>query len=690
MKKSAIQNIFILCILQINLLAVQKPNILLISIDTWRYDRLSFCNKKFVQTPNIDKIAKKGVVFTRAFAHNPLTLPSHANILTGTTSPYHGISDNNRFKLNERFLTLAEYLKQFKYKTAAFVGSFVLSQYFGLNQGFDFYFEPIKKDTFIAEEVVTPVLNWLKSRNEKWFCFVHVWDPHTPYDPPSPYKKKYKDDPYSGEVAYVDSQLGRLFSFLEKNQMFNNTIIIITGDHGESLGEHGEYEHGYFSYNSTIHIPLILFYKKITAKKIKNYVSHVDIFPTICDILHLKTPAHLQGSSLIPLIKNGKRENRIIYFESKAAYHSKGWAPLEGFIFKKKKFIHLPIKELYDLEKDYHETRNIISRVPITKLNRTLKELKKKLSGKYHHHSKIKLSREAIQKLRTFGYLSGFKQQKKSHFTKKDDLKVLLPLQNQLREARNLVKKFKYKQAIAIHKQVIQKRPDSISSYIHLSEIYQKLNQPDKGLEIIGVGLKIKPDNLELKSRLAIMYTEVNKIDSAIVILKQVLQKEDFNAENWNYLGVAYYKKRKYQKAMEAYQKSLELDPHYGLVYNNIGSLYLSLFLKNKNQPLLKKAVENFKRAIELDPKLASAFNGLGAAYKFTGEKVKAINNWKKALHLNPEFINVYFNLGITLIEMGRNQEAHEILLKCKNRYFPRLKLKDQNRLNRLIAKAQQ
>ncbi len=363
MKKYIIIQVFFLIFFSLFLQGQGKKNILLITIDTLRYDRLSIYNDKFVKTPNIDNLAKKGAVFERAFAHTPITLPSHANILTGTTPLYHGISDNNRFRLDDKFLTLAEHLKKNGYKTAAFTASFVLNEYFKLNQGFDLYSGPEKSNELKAEEIIKPSVKWIRDNKGPWFLWIHVWDPHTPYSPPEPFKTRFSSDLYSGEVAYTDSQLGTLFDFMEDSGLMKNTSIVITGDHGEALGDHYELEHGYFAYNSTIHIPLIIYDPSIKSSTICNNVSHIDIFPTLCNLAKVSTPSHIQGKSLLPLMKGETWEEETIYFESKLAYYSRGWAPLDGFIKEDQKFINQPIKELYDLKKDFSEKRNIISGV---------------------------------------------------------------------------------------------------------------------------------------------------------------------------------------------------------------------------------------------------------------------------------------------------------------------------------------
>ena len=243
-----------------------KYNLLLITIDTLRPDRLSCYSSEHLKTPRIDSLAGRGVLFTQAFAHTPSTLPSHANILLGATPLYHGVHDNSNFIVREEFLTLAEYLKSFGYSTGAFVGAFPLDSRFGLTQGFDVYddnygYKDSQEFTYVerkAEVVVEKSISWLKTERNPWFIWIHLFDPHQRYYPPEPFRTQHQGKLYDGEVAYVDFALGKLFDYLEKNKLFDKTLIIFTGDHGESLGEHGEPTHGYFAYNSTLWVPLII------------------------------------------------------------------------------------------------------------------------------------------------------------------------------------------------------------------------------------------------------------------------------------------------------------------------------------------------------------------------------------------------------------------------------------------------
>ncbi len=686
MRKKLIILILLQLTLSMVLISRSGKNILLITIDTLRYDRLSIYDDKFVKTPNIDGLAKKGSIFEKAFAHTPITLPSHANILTGTTPLYHGISDNNRFRLDEKFLTLAEHLKKNGYKTAAFTASFVLNEYFKLNQGFDLYNGPEKSNELIAEEIIKPSVKWIRENEGPWFLWIHVWDPHTPYSPPEPFKTRFSSDLYSGEVAYTDSQLGVLFNYLESARLMKDTSIIITGDHGEALGDHGEREHGYFAYNETIHIPLIIYDHSLRRSRVNKNVSHIDIFPTVCDLAGVTTPAHVQGRTLLPLINGGKWEEETIYFEAKLAYLSRGWAPLDGFIKKDLKFINLPIKELYNLRKDFSEKRNIISGVTISELFRTLNPLISKLTGSDKELSNKKIDPKALKKLKTFGYLTGVVQEKKTVFSKEDDLKVMLPIQLKLTDARALEKKGKYSEALELFMEVKTQKPDNISTYVNMAELYHKIDRVEEGLDVIEEGLLKSPSNTELILRKGILLIVSNKLREGEATLQKVLEKDPDKGEAWNYLGISFFKRGFLDKALEAYRKSEEIDNTSAILYNNMGTLFLRKYLQQKDPGFYENALLNFKKALSLNRKLPSALNGLGAAYRFSGDKEEAIKYWKEAVRNKPDFIEVYFNLGITLMETGKRIEARKYLEVLKEKFYNSLNPRSRNQLERLLS----
>ena len=610
--------------------SLKDPNILLITIDTLRYDRVGVYSDKHVNTHHMNELASQSWVFDWAFAHNPVTLPSHTNIMTGVTPVYHGISDNPGFVLADGFLTLAEFLKEKKYSTGAFVASFPLDSRFGLNQGFDVYddnygTQSILEFYFIerpAEEVIKPAMEWISGQKQKWFTWIHVFDPHEPYSPPSPYDMIYSDDLYSGEVAYVDSQLGILFDFLEKTDSMKNTIIILTSDHGEALGEKGERTHSYFAYNNTIHVPLIIWIPGESHKRVAENVCHIDIFPTVCDLIGEGIPAHIQGESLVSIIQGKKRVKKEIYFESLTPFLNRGWAPLTGFIRDDIKFINQPLPEIYNMKLDLSEDKNLANSSNIKGFENQLDKLVRNLRGKAIAKRFDKIDVYEMNKLKSLGYLTSESTPSRKAFTKNNDLKMLKPIQNKMYDAINKYKNGKTDEALNDLAQVIESRPDFVLAYKHMASIYYAMGKIDPAVDTLRKGMKNNPNNLGIMSKLGIMLVVANKKEEAIDLLQKCIKKDDQNPEYYNYLGVAFQKNGDFQSALTNYKKAIELDGNFALPWSNMGSLYLMTFLKNKNERDFQRAIDNFNTALAFDPGLKAAINGKNAAYKFK-EQIK-------------------------------------------------------------------
>ena len=675
-----------------------RLNFLLITIDTLRPDRLSCYSSEHLKTPNIDGLAEKGILFLKAFAHTPTTLPSHTNILLGTTPLYHGVHDNSNFIVREEFLTLAGHLKSHGYSTAAFVGAFPLDSRFGLTRGFDVYddnygsassqeFSYVERK---AEVVVERALSWLVNQNSPWFLWIHCFDPHQRYAPPEPFKTQYRIHPYDGEVAYVDFTLGKLFAHLEENDLNDNTLIIFTGDHGESLGQHQESTHGYFGYNSTIWVPLIISYPGIKQGQINQNVSHVDIFPTVCDILGTEKPSYLQGISLLPAINGKKLANRAIYFESLYPYYSRGWAPLKGFIQGNEKFIDSPIPEFYDLEKDFDEIKNLAETKKLDKYRDRLAKLIEKQSNAGNVDSNQKIDRETREKLQSLGYISAPQAARKKTFTPKDDLKVLLPYQDILMKAMGSYHKGKLDEAIKLLKGVVAEREDFDLAYTYLATLYKEQNRLREAVEVLRKGLENNPSNYRIITTFGLFLTEVGQYDAAVKVLEKGAAIMDYDPELWNYLGVAYWKKGDFEKAQEAYERALSLDHNYPIAFNNLGSLYLSMFITTRGRGPLQKAIRNFKKAIELDPNYPSPYNGLGAAYRHAGNIEGAIYCWEKTVELQPDFAFALYNLGLTYLAKGEKNQALSYFTKYKEMHYHSLSQKGKDELDTLIQKCRE
>ncbi len=615
-------------------------NLLLITIDTLRTDRLSCYSPEHLKTPNIDSLAAKSVVFTRAFAHTSTTLPSHTNILLGTTPLYHGVHDNLNFKVGDEYLTLAEHLKKDGYSTGAFVGAFPLDSRFGLSQGFDTYdgdFGLTSAGKVVeaerpAEVVVDRALEWLDERRAPWFLWVHCYDPHDPYEPPEPFKTKYSTNPYEGEVAYVDHAIKKLFRYLEDNNLFENTVIVFTGDHGESLGQHGEVTHGYLAYNSTIWIPLFVFVPGLKPQTVHQNVSHIDLFPTICDALKVEPPSFLQGISLIPVMKGKKPEKRAIYFESLLPYYDLGWAPLRGIIQDKDKYIDSPLPELYDLEKDFDEKEN---RAQESNLNAYRKQLSQVIQ--VHESSekpevKQEVDRETLAKLRSLGYVGDYRGEKRN-FGTEDDVKVLLPYHNKSVEALKLWKEGREREGIQLLKEVITEKKTISTAYSKLALIYKSQGKLNDAIQVLQMGLEFIPESYMIFSAYVDYLFEAGRWSEITSVFEGLTFKQlEFDPVTWNLVGLAYSHIGDFEKALLLCERAVSVDKKSPLSYSNLGSIHFKIFNLTTNLQELSKARLNYEIAIGLDPKISTAHDGLGLIYMYDGNYDEAIHHLKTAI----------------------------------------------------------
>jgi arylsulfatase A-like enzyme len=352
--------------------------VVLITLDTTRADRLSPYGLMDVSMPHLERLAREGIVFDQASSVAPLTLPAHCSIFTGLFPPRHGVRENADLALASGHTTLAEILQRQGFKTAAFVGSVVLDPERGLKQGFDEY-GGVSQTTLKgratsmaaetrqrrADEVIDAATRWLGRLRQGYggqgsshfLLWTHLNDPHRPYDPPEPFRSRYLD-PYIGEIAFADSQIGRLLDALEQRQLLDQTVLIVAGDHGESLGEHGERDHGIFVYESVLRVPLIIRAPGLAPRRVGEVARLVDVMPTILDMLGLPAPA-MDGVSLFDVMR-GRRQNMDLEVFAESTYPLRfGWSPLRALRGGRYKLIDAPRPELYDLERDPYEQRNL-------------------------------------------------------------------------------------------------------------------------------------------------------------------------------------------------------------------------------------------------------------------------------------------------------------------------------------------
>ncbi len=657
-------------------------NLLLITIDTLRADRLSCYDNSHVRTPNIDSLAQKGVLFRRAFANTPTTLPSHASILTGITPIQHGVHDNYNFTVHEEFLTLAEHLKNYGYSTGAIIGAHPLDSRFGLDQGFETYdddYEKLSSQKFAygerrADEVTQKAIEWLKTQKSPWFLWMHFYDPHDPYVPPEPYRTEYKDRPYEGEVALVDAEIGNLLEYMKISHLLEETLIVLTSDHGESLEEHGEKTHGYFAYNSTLWVPLIITRPDGKSKRVDQYVGHIDILPTACDILNIPEPPSLQGISLLSAFDGHKLPERAHYFESLYPHYSRGWAPLQGFMFNGEKYIESPIPELYNLELDFQEAKNLAIANNLGPYRKKLDEILQDRPRPEEKSLRKKVDRESLEKLKSLGYISEPYVSRKRSYGPQDDIKTLLPYHRKAEKALSLHNSGDVDGGIRILKEILSERDDIDVAYIYLAGIYDATDQMEPALEVLRLGLKNLPYSYRIITPYIELLLKAGYYDEVIqVISAKNLLPMEHDAEIWVALAQAYEKKADLDAAIAAYEKALTIDNEYVLIYTSLGENYLSRYLKTKDRASYSQSIAHFKKAIDLDPTYAAAYSGLGDVYGQVGDLIGAISYWEKALKLKPDNFGVLFNLGIAYFESGNRTRACESFKQIKEQYYDQI-----------------
>ena len=643
-------------------------NVLLVTIDTLRADALSAYGGP-ARTPNLDRLAAHGARFTFAHSHTVVTLPSHTSILSGLLPYEHGMRDNSGFRVRAGTPTLATRLKARGFATGAFVGGFPVTKRFGLTPGFDVYDDQMPETRGAieismperpADVVVSRALDWIGAQPSRFFGWVHVFDPHSPYKPPADLAAQYASQPYYGEVAFVDRALGPLFDKLAT--LPRPTLVIVTADHGESLGEHGEQTHGMFAYEATLHVPLIV--ARIEPGRrgegkgvvIDTAARHIDITPTVLDAIGAGADPKLLGSSLRPVINGADRGDRPGYFESMTYNLVRGWAPLRGVISGRAKYVDLPIPEYYDLAADPKETANLAGtsrdRVQVmTNLLRTYNVDPPNRPGRE--------SPEAAAALKSLGYVQGTAAPRAS-YTEADDPKRLVEIDRDLHTATTLMQDGRRDEAIAMLNSVIARRPDTADAYISVSHAYWEGGQPQLAIAALEHALSSGAPDRDVRIRLGIYLAETHADSGRAIKLLEGLSAEDVEA--LNALGVAYGDAGEYDAAMTSFRKVLALDATNGLAYQNLASIALRRALAAKDGPPRRaqlQTAESFARkAIEVDPALPDAFTTLGVVLSTSDRKAEAIDSWKRAVQIDSSQFNALYNLWFELAAAGRRDEA--------------------------------
>jgi arylsulfatase A-like enzyme/Flp pilus assembly protein TadD len=633
-------------------------NVLLITIDTLRADALGAYGGR-AATPNLDRLAADGLRFTFAHAHAVVTLPSHTSILTGLYPFQHGVRDNAGYRAADSITTLAEMAKTSGFATGAFVGAFPLDRQFGLAQGFDAYDDlsgrqvPAADFAFTerrAGDVVAAARAWIEQQQKPWLAWVHVFDPHSPYDAPEPFRQRYSSDRYAGEVAYTDAALAPLLDLARRST--RPTTVIVTADHGEGLGEHDETTHGVFAYESTLRVPLILAQVGAgTTRPERPIVStvpvrHVDIVPTIAELAQIQTPSDLAGESLLDAV-DGTPQDRPAYFEAMTAVLKRGWAPLRGVIVEREKYIDLPIEELYDLETDAGETQNLVARSPdrVRTLAVVLKAYGPTLPGEQAEETA-----EVRARLQALGYLSG-SAPRKAAYTEEDDPKRLIDLDRLMIDGIELHRAGRSADAVAAYRKVISRRPDMGLAYRRLAYIQWEVGAVRDAMATLREALATIGPDVDVEVRLGTYLAETGNPQEAIPMLERVRKAAPENTEAANALGIAYARAGRSRDALATFRHITAGNPRDTQALENLATVHLQL-------GDMRAAKEAFDRAVANSPGSSRAHAGLGVVADAEGRQHDAISHWRRAVELDPRNFDALFNLSMALLKSGRAAEA--------------------------------
>lgn len=637
--------------------ALPSTPVILISVDTLRADHLSCYQGARRPTPHIDSLAKNGTLFSQVSTPVPLTLPAHTALFTSTFPFANGVEDNG-VPLKPPALTLAAVLKNAGYKTAAFVASFVLDRRFGLNQGFDVYDGPVDLHNKITTspierkrpgaQVTEAAMHWIeRNSNAPFFLFLHLYDLHLPYDLPQDQALRHGETGYSAELAYEDRVLGEFLAFLERRQLLQKSLIVFTSDHGEGLGDHGESTHGYFIYQSTLHVPLIIHwpasFSRVPHSRVDDAASLLDVAPTILDAVGLPRPSAMKGRTLL----GAESAAAQVYSETLYARYHFGCAAMRSLRVGGYKYIQSPKPELYDLASDPKELRNIYDqqRPKATAMAEQLVSLR----GAAPPVRPASPKPDTVDALRSLGYLSGSARsgRPESRIDPKDRSADFERYYNAL----NLASAGKLAESDAILGPLGQKLPDVVDIRVSLGLNQQRLGHYADAAREFKRAIELAPSDAQPHFELGFCYFRMGQVDDAAREFKAALAIEPWYTRADEALAEIYIQKKDLPDARASLQHLLSIDPSSYTAHFNLG--ILAAMEQNWNE-----AQQRMLLALRADPASAEAHDTLGKIYLQRGELERARQQFEETIRIEPRLASAHYSLALVFQKQGKADAA--------------------------------
>jgi arylsulfatase A-like enzyme/Flp pilus assembly protein TadD len=652
-----------------------RLNLVVVTLDTTRADRLGVYGRTNAGTPNLDALAQDGVLFEHASTAAPITLPAHSTIFTGRFPPQHGVRDNGGYFLNDQEQTLAETLKGRGYATGGFIAAYVLDSKWGINQGFDTYFDDFDLSKFKVfsmgniqrpgNEVVDRALPWIdEHRSSPFFAWIHLYDAHTPYAPPEPFKSQHPEDAYQGEISFADTQVGRVVQFLRDRDLFERTVILVIGDHGESLNDHGEEGHGFFVYESVVHVPLIVRtpFSGMRGRRVVDPVRSVDVTPTLLDLLDVSKPAGvvMDGESVTPLMTGARPDMGLeAYAEAVYPLHHFGWSDLRALRQGRYKLIAAPKPELYDLQEDPAEQSNLYaSRKALgDRMLGRLQEMEAHFKSSAQTKSTAtEIDPDAKARLAALGYVGSFVATVGDDSSRAGlaDPKDKVHLFNKISAARDLGRDDeKLPAAMAMIEEVVREDPKVIDAWFTLGNMSARRGNQEVAIGYFKRALALKADDEEAVINLAHAYRKLGRDEDALVGFRRFLELDPKNAQVHYEIAQILIDRGKNGEAATALRQALQVEPKMAAARNALAVIAI-------NENRLDDAEREIGQALALKADVRLAHYNLALLAEKRGDLARAEAEYKKELELHSNNYKAAFNLGRLYEAMRRpaDQEA--------------------------------
>lgn len=640
-----------------------RRSIVLITVDTTRTDHLEPYGSEVVRTPVLQRLADEGTLMEQAYAVAPLTLPAHTSILTGLYPLQTAVRNNGTHSVSPELTTLAERFTAAGYRSAAFVSAAVLERRYGLDQGFEVYDDDLSKSRMRmprmvadrpAQYTVAAAREWLDTipDGDVFFLWVHLYDPHAAYNPPPRFRDLYKTHLYAGEIAYMDEQIGILLEH-SKLRSAPDLVVSVIGDHGESLGEHGENTHGILAYRSTLHVPWIVWRKGVASgRRLKTAVSQVDLAPTLLDLAGLLPTEHgMAGQSLLSDIA----EDRNLYSESYLPFYTYGWAPLHVLRSGRWEFVDAPKAELYDLVRDPEELSDQSGRLPeiATDMRQTLARFREENDAGEDSVRKIEMDPAALEQLRALGYVAMTSEPPTSDGPRQNP-RQMVHLHATLERARSFINERLYAEAASLLEELLEEDPDNLAALADLAQARHDAGELDEAAGVLGKALALDPNHQQLLSMLARVESERGNLARAIELSDRVLAANHTSLSSWALKARCQSQQGDAEAARETLVEGLAVDANSPL----LNTLYAQLVELPAQRGV--EAEQRLRLAITRDPFHSAPRRILGRLLEQQGRLEEAEANYREGLEYSPDDSTLHSLYAVLLARRGDpDAEAH-------------------------------